>query len=65
MTFVEFDNVKLLRQTDLAGLFEFEDGEEFWIPWSQIEENEDDVSHDGDVGTLSVAEWLAIQKGLI
>lgn len=64
MTFLEFDNVKLIRQTDKAGLFEFEDGEEVWLPWSQIEENADDVSKDGDVGTLSVAEWLANEKGL-
>lgn len=53
--------VHLIRQTDLAGLF---DGEEFWLPWSQIEDNGEDLRN-GYTGSIFVAEWLLIQKGLL
>ncbi|KKM89966.1 hypothetical protein LCGC14_1243370 [marine sediment metagenome] len=49
------------RVTELARLFMF-DGDEVWIPKSQIADEESD--RNGDGGTLWIPEWLAIEKGL-
>ena len=59
--FVEFEDVTLIRSTEKAGLFEIE-GEEFWLPWSQIDEGS--VDKNGESGTLYLAQWLAKEKGL-
>ena len=34
-----------------------------WIPKSQIDEDSE-IWHDGQSGTLIITEWLAIKKGL-
>lgn len=59
---VEFEDVEVLRSTDKAGHFLI-DGEEYWIPWSQVDDNS--VDGDGEVGTLIITEWIAEQKGLV
>lgn len=60
---VEFTNVSAKRETDLALLCEI-DGDEIWIPKSQIAA-ESDVQGAHDKGTLIVKEWIAREKGLI
>lgn len=60
---VHLDFEEILRETDKALLVRFEDGEEHWIPLSQIADS-DDYS-EGDVnGTISITEWIANEKGL-
>ena len=59
---VTFENVKGVRSTEKALLCEI-DGEEHWIPQSQITENSE-VWCEGDVGKLVVTRWLAEQKGI-
>lgn len=61
---VRFDDVSVVRETDAALLCEIE-GQEHWIPKSQI--HDDSEVYDGDsnsTGTLVVSEWIAKQKGL-
>ena len=48
-----------LNETDLAILLD-SDGEEVWIPKSQIK---DEYEEDGLL-CLEIPEWLAIEKGL-
>lgn len=60
--YIEIEDVRLIRQTDKAGLFDV-DGEEIWIPWSQVDEG-CELQSDGDEGTLIITEWIADQKGL-
>jgi hypothetical protein len=43
------------RKTDKAGLYVI-DGKEVWLPFSQIEDDEDDE--------VLIPMWLAIEKGL-
>ncbi len=57
---VEID-VTILRTTDAALLIEHE-GEEYWIPRSQVIEDESDALEEGDEGLLTITEWIAIQK---
>lgn len=59
-----FKDVTVLRTTDKAMLCDIE-GQEVWIPVSQIDEDGTDISEEGDEGTLVIPEWLSIEKGLI
>jgi hypothetical protein len=52
----------LIRQTEKAALCEI-DGEEVWLPWSQIDEGSD-IKKDGDSGTVYIPRWLAEDKDL-
>jgi hypothetical protein len=60
---VEFKAVECVKETERA-LLCIIDGEEKWIPKSQITEDSD-VNDEGDIGTLVVTEWFAIQDGLV
>jgi hypothetical protein len=51
-----------IAQSDDAILVEDEDGEEVWVPQSQIHDASE-VWKKGDSGTLVVTEWIAIKKG--
>lgn len=59
--YVLIEDATVVRSTDKAGLFEI-DGEEYWIPWSQV--RDDSVDRDGDTGDLWITEWIAGEKGL-
>lgn len=58
-------SVTLKRKTDAALLVEDEDGEEVWIPNSQVHDDSEiwDESKIGDEGKLVIPEWLALKKG--
>jgi len=58
---VELDAL-CIHETDLALLVEIE-GEEVWIPKSQIEDDSE-VMEKGDEGTLVVSGWFADKEGL-
>lgn len=55
------------RTTNDAVLVVDCDGDEYWIPKSQICEESDinNISEDGEEGDLVIPEWLAIEKGLV
>lgn len=53
---------KIVRETDAAFSLRV-DGEDYWIPKSQISDPEDFEAGDENV-TVSVTEWIARQKGL-
>lgn len=59
---VQIDEATLIRQTVNAGLFEI-NGEEHWIPWSQVD-GDCDLEDDGDTGPLIITQWIAEQKDL-
>ncbi|TWT58961.1 hypothetical protein KOR42_23480 [Thalassoglobus neptunius] len=60
---VEIEVVEVIRMTDAAMLVEDENGEEVWIPYSQIQDS-DSVS-EGDCNvTLTVTRWIAEEKDL-
>ena len=53
-------DVILVHTTDRAALVkEDEEAEGVWLPLSQIE-----IDGDGDTCTVTLPEWLAIEKGL-
>lgn len=60
---VTFDDVEALKETEAALLVAI-DGEEHWIPKSQIHDDSE-VWAEGDTGTLAITQWLATQKKLV
>jgi hypothetical protein len=61
----EFEDVRAIRLSDSgAALLCDIDGEEVWIPVSQIDDDSE-IFEEGHEGKLVVSEWLATQKGLI
>lgn len=53
---------RLIRQTDNAALCSI-DGEEVWLPWSQIDEGSE-IASNGDSGEVYIPRWLAEKKNL-
>lgn len=56
-------DVVYLRETDRAVLVETEDGEEVWLPLSQIGEFGEPEPE--QLVRIDVPEWLALKSGLI
>lgn len=56
------ENVTLIKSTSRAGLYRDEEGDEFWIPWSQLHEGS--VDKDGDSGDIWIPLWLVAEKEL-
>ncbi len=54
--------VTLIRSTERAGLYRDTEGNEFWIPWSQL--RDDSVDKDGETGDIRIPLWLAEEKEL-
>ena len=52
------------RETDKALLVALEDGQEIWMPKSQIMSGSE-VSSEGDSGMMKISEWIAGEKGLM
>lgn len=61
-TTVIITEVTLARSTEKAGLYRDTEGNEFWIPWSQL--REDSVDKDGETGDIRIPLWLAEEKEL-
>ena len=57
---VEVD-IEVIRKTHAAVLVNCRAGE-VWLPLSQIEY---ETLHEGDYATVSIPEWLAVEKGLV
>lgn len=53
---------EVVHATGLAILFLI-DGDEVWIPRSQLEDP--DAAESGGLGEVSMTEWIARQKGLL
>lgn len=60
---VQIQNVTVARETESALLVNIE-GEEIWIPKSQIDDDSEVYKKDTS-GTLVITEWIAKQKGLV
>ena len=60
---VTFSDVTVVRESDAALLCNIE-GEEIWIPKSQITDDSEVYKADTE-GDLVITEWLAEQKGLV
>lgn len=59
-----FEGVTVKAATDKALLCVFDDGDEHWIPLSQIDDDSE-VYEKGTEGALVVTKWIAEQKGLL
>lgn len=59
---VAIDHMTLIRSTDKAGLYEDEDDNEYWIPFSMLKGGS--VDKDGETGTIRIPRWLAEEKDL-
>ncbi len=60
---VHLDVSEVLHETDKALCVRLEDGEEIWLPKSQISDPENYAAGDQNC-TISVSQWIAEQKGL-
>jgi SH3-like domain-containing protein len=60
---LEFE-VSVVRETEKAILVRTADGDEAWVPKSQLVAEGTDVDGTGDVGTIAIPRWLAEEKGL-
>lgn len=65
MEYEAFD-VKVIATSDKAAYLEFHDydDEQIWIPFSQIEDNGEDLVKGYD-GEVYITTWIAEQKGLL
>lgn len=61
--FVILENCKILNERVLSVLCEIE-GEQYWLPKSQLDV-ERGIGKEGEEGDLVVAEWIAMEKGII
>lgn len=66
---VAFENVKIVRTSAKAMLVNI-DGEEYWIPSSQVHDDSDvyvdeNQTIQGSPGKLVITRWIAEQKGLV
>lgn len=70
--YVHLDDCVLLRTTDMAAHVSW-NGSQYWFPFSQMAEGEEDKirgmkdargSYDREPFTLTVSEWIAEQKGI-
>lgn len=61
-TKVKLDDVRAIKETDAALLCDI-NGEEIWIPKSQIDDDSE-VWQEGDDGVLIISEFIAEKKGL-
>lgn len=52
---------RAVRATEKATLYQFDEVGEVWIPHSQISEEED---HGDGSGSITIPNWLAVEKGL-
>jgi len=57
--------VRVVTKTD-AAILVVHDDEEFWIPFSQIDDDSEVAQHSetGDDGVLTIPQWLAEKKGM-
>ena len=62
---IDVEDLTFVRSTDAAILVEDPDGDEVWLPKSQIEWPEEALAERGDTITVTMPEWLAEKKGLI
>lgn len=53
----------LIRTTAKAMCVEI-DGDEYWIPTSLVLDGTEDLDHAGDIGTLVIPRWKAVEMGL-
>ena len=60
---VEFENVAIETETDLALLCNIDD-KKHWIPKSVVHEDSE-VSSEGDTGTIVLQRWFAEKEGLV
>ena len=58
---VTIHDVDIKHETDNAVLIEC-DGEEYWIPFSQVEEMTKGAN--GRESSITITQWIADQKGL-
>ena len=58
--------VRVVNTTDNAALLEFQDydDEQIWIPFSQMEDNGEDIEEDAEI-RVYLTQWIAEKKGLI
>ncbi len=59
----EFLFVEFLHETEKAILVKFEDGQKLWIPKCWVSP-ETEIFEKGDVGTLFIARWWALDNDL-
>jgi len=59
--YVEVQYEQVIRKTDAAVLVLI-DGEDVWLPWTQIEDNGEDLGE--GAGVLYLKRWLAQKKDI-
>ncbi len=57
---VMFVHCSLKKKTDKALLITFDNGDEHWLPLSQVIFD----TIDGNLGVLEIPRWLALKKGI-
>lgn len=60
---VDIRNISILLETDAALHIETEEGDQHWIPLSQVESIHRSKNVNGD--WIVIKEWIAKKKGLI
>jgi len=58
---VEIDDVEVLAATEAAILIETSDGDEEWIPKSQLRQGTNVIAK-GDKGKIIIPRWIAVEK---
>lgn len=61
---LHLDVDRIVRETEAAFLVDIKDGEQTWLPKSQVKNPGDYNQGDTNV-TISITEWIARQKNLM
>jgi hypothetical protein len=61
--YIEYEETEVIKTTDDAMLLTL-DGAETWVPKSLLHADSD-VYEEGDIGTVWIPEWWAIQEQLV
>ena len=56
-----FDDCTIVKTTEGAILIRFEEGDEKWVPRSQISDHE--LLNEGDETTVSITDWFCTKDG--
>lgn len=62
--YVHINVKRIKKKTDKAFLLLLENGEEHWIPFSQIADDADDYNEGDRDCSMSITDWIAQQKGI-
>jgi len=64
-TYKEFKDVEIIKESENAVLLRLYDWEDYWIPYSQIEDNGEVIKEGEKLDQVYISTWICKEKGLL